>query len=137
MSLEVYSLAKDGSKKLSANFTVKEFRCRDGTDPVFVDTELVTLLQAIREHFGKPLTITSAYRTAAHNKAVGGAAYSQHCYGRAADIRVQGVSVETLAAYAETLLKNAGGIGRYPVKTGRLAGWVHVDVRKDKARWTG
>ena len=135
--LEVYSRAKDGAKKLSTNFTVREFACKDGTDPVFVDTELVQVLQSIREHFGKPLTITSAYRTAAHNKAVGGAAYSQHCYGRAADIRVQGVSVETLAAYAETLLPDTGGIGRYPVKTGRPAGWVHVDVRKDKSRWTG
>ena len=135
--IDAYSRIKDGARNLSTNFTVQEFACKDGTDPVFVDTELVQVLQSIREHFGKPLTITSAYRTAAHNKAVGGAAYSQHCYGRAADIRVQGVSVETLAAYAETLLPDTGGIGRYPVKTGRPAGWVHVDVRKDKSRWTG
>ena len=135
--LEVYSRAKDGAKKLSANFTVQEFACKDGTDPVFVDTELVRVLQSIRDHFGKPVVLTSAYRTAAHNKAVGGATYSQHCYGRAADIRVQGVSVEDLAAYAETLLPGTGGIGRYPVKKGRPAGWVHVDVRKDKSRWTG
>ena len=135
--IDAYSRIKDGARNLSTNFTVQEFACKDGTDPVFVDTELVQVLQSIREHFGKPLIITSAYRTAAHNKAVGGAAYSQHCYGRAADIRVQGVSVETLAAYAETLLPDTGGIGRYPVKTGRPAGWVHVDVRKDKSRWTG
>ena len=137
MGLEAYSKARDGTRRLSANFTVKEFACKDGTDPVFVDSELVALLQAIRDHFAKPVTITSAYRTAAHNKAVGGAAYSQHCYGRAADIRVQGVSVEALAAYAETLLPDTGGIGRYPAKTGRPAGWVHVDVRKNKSRWTG
>lgn len=136
MAIKAYSYAKDGNKKLSANFSVKEFRCKDGTDPVFIDDGLVTLLQKIRDHFGKPLTITSAYRTAAHNKAVGGATYSQHCYGMAADIRVQGVSVETVAAYAETLLVNTGGIGRYPVKNGRPAGWVHVDVRKEKSRWT-
>ena len=92
--------------------------------------------QQIRDHFGKPLTITSAFRTAAHNKNVKGATYSQHCYGKAADIRVQGVSVEDVADYAETLLKNTGGIGRYPVKKGRPAGWVHVDVREAKSRWT-
>ncbi len=114
---------------------MKEFRCKDGSDPVFVDMDLVKLLQQIRDHFGKPLTITSAFRTAAHNKNVKGATYSQHCYGKAADIRVQGVSVEDVADYAETLLKGTGGIGRYPVKKGRPAGWVHVDVREVKSRW--
>lgn len=86
----------------------------------------------IRDHFGAPVVITSGYRTAAHNRAVGGAVYSQHQYGRAADIRVSGVPVERLAAYAETLLPGTGGIGRYPAK-----GFVHVDVRKAKSRWVG
>ena len=95
------------------------------------------LLQCIREHFGKPVTITSGYRTACHNAAVGGAAFSQHCYGRAADIRVKEVAVDTLADYAETLLPGTGGIGRYPEKKGRACGWVHLDVRAAKARWTG
>lgn len=135
--LEVFSLAKDGGRRLSANFTVREFACRDGSDPVFVDSELVRVLQSIRDYFGKPVVITSAYRTAAHNKAVGGAKYSQHCYGRAADIRVAGVTVEQLAAYAEKLLPDTGGIGRYPVRSGRPTGWVHVDVRPNKSRWTG
>ena len=137
MALEAYSLAKDGGRRLSANFTVREFACLDGSDPVFVDSELVRVLQNIRDHFGKPVVITSAYRTAVHNKAVGGAAYSQHCYGRAADIRVQGVSVEDVAAYAESLMPDWGGVGRYPVKAGRATGWVHVDTRADKARWRG
>lgn len=135
--MEVFSIAKDGSRRLSANFTVREFACKDGSDPVFVDSELVRVLQNIRDHFGKPVIITSAYRTAAHNKKVGGAKYSQHCYGRAADIRVAGVPVETLAAYAEKLLPDTGGIGRYPVRSGRPTGWVHVDVRPNKSRWTG
>ena len=77
MAIKAYSLAKDGNKKLSANFAVKEFRCKDGTDPIFIDDVLVKLLQNIRNHFGKAVTITSAYRTAAHNKAVKGATYSQ------------------------------------------------------------
>ena len=40
---------------------------------MFVDSELVQVLQAIRDHFGAPVVITSGYRTAAHNRAVGGA----------------------------------------------------------------
>lgn len=130
-----YSLMADGNRRLAPDFKVREFRCRDGTDTVMVDEALTVVLQCIRERFGKPVTITSGYRTAAHNAAVGGAKSSQHLLGRAADIRVEGVSVEDVAAYAESLMPDWGGVGRYPVKAGRATGWVHVDTRADKARW--
>ena len=129
MAIKQYSLKADGARKLAPGFKVREFRCRDGSD-------VVMMLQAIREHFGKPITITSGYRTAAHNAAVGGAKSSQHLLGRAADIQVAGVSVEDVAAYAESLLPGWGGVGRYPVKAGRTKGWVHVDTRPNKSRWT-
>ena len=109
MALQAYSLARDGSTALSPHFCVREFRCKDGSDPVFIDTALAELLERIREHFGKPVTITSAYRTPAHNAKAGGAKFSQHLYGRAADIRVQDVSVEDVAAYAESLMPRQGG----------------------------
>ena len=134
MALEVYSLARDGSKKLSANFAVKEFACRDGSDPVFIDSDLVDLLQKIREHFGKPVILTSGYRTAAHNARVGGVKFSQHLYGKAADIQVEDTAVEDVATYAESLLPDRGGVGRYQVKSGRAKGWVHVDTRANKSR---
>ena len=102
-----------------------------------MDSELVQVLQAIRDHFGAPVVITSGYRTPAHNAKAGGTRFSQHLYGRAADIRVQGASVEEVAACAERLLHGCGGVGRYPAKAGRAAGWVHVDTRAEKARWRG
>ena len=132
-----YSLAKDGERRLAPDFKVRELRCRDGSDTVMVDETLTVVLQCIRDHFGKPVTITSGYRTPAHNAAVGGAKSSQHLLGRAADIRVQGVSVEDVAAYTESLMPDWGGVGRYPAKAGRATGWVHVDTRADKARWRG
>ena len=127
--LKAYSKAKDGNTKLTQNFRVGEFACTDGTDPIFIDTELVKVLQKIRNHFGKSVTITSAYRTPGKNKACGGTTYSQHLYGRAADIKVKGIAPKKVAAYAETILKN-GGIGRYKTFT-------HIDVRGTKARWNG
>ena len=130
-----YSLAKDGERRLAPDFKVRELRCKDGTDTVMVDEALTVVLQCIREHFGKPVVITSGYRTAAHNAVVGGAKSSQHLLGRAADIRVPGVSVEDVAAYAESLMPDWGGVGRYPVKAGRATGWVHVDTRANKSRW--
>ena len=137
MSICAYSRAKNGADKLSPNFRVREFACKDGSDPIFVDDELVALLQKIRQHFGKPLTITSGYRTPGHNKACGGAAYSQHLYGRAADFKIAGIAPDVVAAYAETLLPNRGGIGVYPPKAGRPNGWVHIDTRASKSRWRG
>ena len=137
MAIKQYSLMADGNHRLAPDFKVRELRCRDGSDTVMVDEALTVVLQCIRDHFGKPVTITSGYRTAAHNAAVGGAKSSQHLLGRAADIRVQGVSVEDVAAYAESLMPDWGGVGRYPAKAGRAAGWVHVDTRADKARWRG
>lgn len=131
-----YSLARDGERRLAPDFKVRELRCRDGSDTVMVDETLTVVLQCIRDHFGKPVTITSGYRTPAHNAAVGGAKSSQHLLGRAADIRVEGVSVEDVAAYAESLMPDWGGVGRYPVKAGRAKGWVHVDTRPTKSRWT-
>ena len=130
MTIKAYSKAKDGNKKLSTNFRVKEFACTDGSDPIFIDSDLVNVLQKIRTHFGKSVTINSAYRTPTKNKAVGGQTYSQHLYGRAADIKVNGVSPKKVAAYAETLLKNKGGIGIYST-------FCHIDVRATKSRWNG
>ena len=79
---------------------MREFACRDGSDPIFVEEELAALLEAIRLHFGCPVAITSGFRTAAHNASIPGASpHSQHLYGRAADFRVEGVSVAEAAAY--------------------------------------
>ena len=63
MALEVYSRTKDGAAKLSANFTVNEFACKDGSDPVFVDSDLIRILQAIRDRLQVPVSVTSGYRT--------------------------------------------------------------------------
>ena len=109
---------------------MSEFACSDGSDPIFISAELVNILQKVRTHFGKAVTINSAFRTVSKNKDVGGAAYSQHLYGTAADIVVKGVKPKDVAAYVETLMPNSGGIGIYSTFT-------HIDVRKTKSRWNG
>ena len=142
MAIKQYSLAKDKAKRLTPNFTVYEFRCRDGSDTVMIDESLVVLLQCIREHFGKAITITSGYRTEHYNnvtlpaKGIKTSRNSQHPLGRAADIQVQDTDPLAVAAYAESLMPGWGGVGRYPVKAGRAKGWVHVDTRPNKSRWT-
>ena len=89
----------------------------------------MSVLQKIRNHFGKLVTITSAYRTPFHNSREGGTTYSQHLYGKAADIKISGVTPKKVADYAETFLDN-GGIGIYNTFT-------RIDVRTVKSRWQG
>lgn len=129
-TVKLYSKAKEGNVNVSTNFKVKEFACKDGSDVVLIHPELVEILQKIRTHFGKAVTINSAYRTPTYNKKVGGATSSQHQYGTAADIKVSGVTPKQVAQYVETLMPKKGGIGIYPTFT-------HVDVRATKSRWNG
>lgn len=128
VNVKGYSLSKDGEKAITKNFKVREFKCKDGSDIIFVSDELVKILQQIRDHFGKAVTINSAYRTPTHNKKIGGAAYSQHMYGTAADIVVSGVKPSEVYSYADTILGSRGGVGRYDTFT-------HVDVRETKSRF--
>lgn len=129
-AVSVYSKAAEGNKPLSENFRVREFACKDGSDIILINLELVELLQNIRTHFRAPVTITSAYRNHCYNKKAGGAKTSQHLYGIAADIQVKGIAPKTVAAYVEQLMPDKGGIGTYPT-------FVHVDVRRSPSRWRG
>ena len=132
VEINAYSKAKDGGKKLSTHFKVKEFACEDGSDAVLVAPRLVMVLQSIRSHFGAAVTINSGYRTPQYNTKVGGVAHSQHCYGTAADISVKGQTPAAVAAYARQLMPDWGGVGVYAKK-----GFTHIDVRETKADWTG
>lgn len=132
VEINAYSKAKDGGKKLSTNFTVKEFACMDGSDAVLVAPRLVMVLQSIRSHFGAAVTINSGYRTPQYNTKVGGAEHSQHCYGTAADIVVRGKTPAAVAAYARELMPDWGGVGVYSQK-----GFTHIDIREARADWNG
>ena len=68
MAIKTYSLKADGDRQLTENFRIREFACHDGSDKILIDDQLPQLLQEIRDYFGKPVTINSAYRNAAYNK---------------------------------------------------------------------
>lgn len=97
--------------------------------------KLATLFEEIREKWGKPIQILSAYRTPEYNRRIGGANASQHKQGRALDLRPpEGVTVEEFYKRIRyDRPKSLGGIGLY--KT-----FVHVDVREithHLATWFG
>lgn len=122
--IKEYSLKEDGDKAISKNFKLREFRCKDGSDKILLEEDFVqTKLQAIRNHFGEPVTINSAYRTTTYNAKVKGAKASYHLQGRAFDIVVKGHTPQEVAQYAQTL--GIQGIIQYN-------GFVHVDSRTER-----
>ena len=127
--------AKGKSTKLSKNFQSTEFDCHGSgcCKETLIDAKLVEHLQKIRDHFGKPVTVTSGYRCSTHNKNIGGATNSYHSKGQAADITVSGISPREVAKYAESM--GIKGIGLY--ETNNDGHFVHVDTRTTKSYWYG
>ena len=127
---------KSGDWKDIKYFDKSEFACKCGGKycngyPDEIDMNMVKVADKIRAHFGKPISVNSGLRCQRWNAIQGGVSNSQHLYGIAVDLgKPSGVTPAQMAAYAETLLPNTGGIGIYS--------WgIHVDTRKTKSRWNG
>ncbi len=97
MSVKTVYVSKLGRDyKISPHFSLWEMQCKDGADKVLYSTELFEKLEELGAFLGWEaqdihIDLISGYRTASHNAkpSVGGAKYSQHLYGTAADIRVR------------------------------------------------
>lgn len=125
-SIKTYSKKVNGETNITANFKVKEFACKDGSDTIKIDDVLVGYLQKARDKFGVPIHINSGYRTSAYNKKVGGATNSYHVKGQAADHHTNGkVALMELAKFYESI--GCLGIIVYP-----NSGFVHIDSRAKK-----
>lgn len=122
--------------KLTKNFSLEEFKCKDGSDiPNNVLSsikELAKNLQVLRDTINKTISITSGYRSPKYNAKIGGVKNSQHTKGTASDIQIKGMTPKEVALVIEGLIESGkmkqGGIGVYP-------GFVHYDIRGTKARW--
>ena len=123
--IKSYIMDTDRNVKLARYFEVKEFACRDNSQVVFIDDYLYTILDILRHKLGKPVIITSGYRTPKWNEKCGGAKYSYHMRGMAADIRVDGMSAKELARELDKIVESSCGIIVYN-------SWVHFDVRPGK-----
>ena len=116
------------SQRIAKHFNRAEFACNCGCGFDTVDAATLQILDAVREHFGKPVTVTSGCRCETYNRQVGGAANSQHTLARAADIQIKGVAPD---AVYDWLASN------YPsASLGRYDNFTHVDTRSNgPARW--
>ena len=123
---------------LSANFSLKELTKSDTATRLGIDNtpdeeaidNLKTLcdkvLQPVREHFGKSVTVNSAYRSPESNAAVGGSKTSDHCKGMAADIEIAGVANADLAQWIMDNLDYTQLILEFYTQGVPDSGWVHV-----------
>jgi hypothetical protein len=84
------------------------------------------VLQPVREHFGKSVTVNSAYRSPESNAAVGGSKTSDHCKGMAADIEIVGVANADLAQWIMDNLEYTQLILEFYTPGIPDSGWVHV-----------
>ena len=110
-------------------FRREEFACKCGGKycdgyPAEMRREVVEICDQLRSHFGVPVTVVSGLRCRRHNAACGGTANSQHMYGEAVDIRVQGVSQAEVEAYLDT---RTDVRYHYPISGSRN---VHFDIPK-------
>ena len=106
-------------------FTREELRCKCGRYcngfPAEPQEKVVRIADMARENFGAPGHNVSFLRCRQHNANSGGVANSRHMTGKAMDIRIDGVSGDTLLAY----LKNQPGV-RYAYKINTTN--VHFDI---------
>jgi hypothetical protein len=123
---------------LSANFSLKELTKSDTATRLGIDNtpneetidNLKTLcdkvLQPVREHFGKSVTVNSGYRSPESNAAVGGSKTSDHCKGQAADIEIDGIPNPELAQWIMDNLDYTQLILEFYTQGIPDSGWVHV-----------
>ena len=126
----ILTYPKGSSTFVSSNFRSSEFDCKcENRECVFtfLDEDLISLLQALRDKLGKPLIINSGYRCTAHQltlKSTKGV--SMHEQGRAADIVQPDLS-------GEELMRHAREVGFKSVGIAKL--WCHVDTRQETREW--
>jgi len=93
-----------------------------------------TILQPVREHFGKPVMISSGYRSPALCEAIGSSAKSQHAKGEAADFEIDGVDNKELAAWIADNCDFDQLILEFYDGVDPNSGWIHCSSTKGKSR---
>ena len=109
------------------NFSPRELACK-GTGLLMINEDALDRLQTLRERLGRPMLITSAYRSPEHNANVGGARNSFHMRGTAFDVRMDNHDPHEFEAAARAC--GFTGFGYYP-----RSGFMHIDTRPDPFTW--
>ena len=100
--------------------------------------ELLEVLDGLREHYGKPIKITSGYRCTELNKLVGGSPTSAHVIGYAADLQPVGDTFENFkASVLEWLNKSGVKFDQCILERNKNTQWVHFGLYNRKGQQRG
>lgn len=135
--IKEFSLKNNGDLDVIANgnFKVKEFACKDGSDKILINTDLVDCLQGVRNITGNPIKIVSGYRTEDYNNKCGGAKSSKHLTGNAIDFTSRDIAYTNKIFEIALILEYhylIKGIGIY---INREQQFIHFDNREQKIIW--
>lgn len=110
----------------------KPYEMRSKSDNrLMIDPASMDKLQALRTLLGKPMFITSAYRSPAHNKKVGGAKASKHLLAKAFDVQMRNHDPAQFEAAARQV--GFTGFGFY-----ESSAFIHIDTDRPRewgSRW--
>lgn len=127
--------------KLTQHFRLAEFTRSATADSLGIDNSpdpnsiknlkqlCEQVLEPLRLHVGKPITVNSGYRCAALNRAVGGSASSQHQKGEAADLKVP--SVKEGREWLRWIMDNCTFDQLIWEHNSSGSYWIHVSCRGD------
>lgn len=118
-----------------SNFRPAEFACRGepGKGSIRVSVALLDRLQALRDAMGRPMVVTSGYRSAGYNATLPGAAVnSTHVQGLAADISMGNFAGEEALVWRRAQVLGFTGFGFYPQPRNLF---MHLDL--GPRRWWG
>jgi hypothetical protein len=129
--------------KLSKNFSLAEMtksqtaiRMGLANNPSEAQVENLRILcervlQPVRDHFGKVVTVSSGYRNAILSRKIGSSEKSQHCKGEAADLEIFGVPNNETSDWIKENLMFDQLILEYYEPGQPNSGWIHVSYKKD------
>ena len=132
--------------KLSNNFSLKELTSSQTAERKGINNtpsaehqenlkSLCThVLQPVRDHFNRVVSVSSGYRSEALCQAIGSKTTSQHAKGQAADFEIYGLSNKELADWIHENLEYDQLILEYWKEEDPNSGWVHCSYKSEGNR---
>ena len=129
--------------QLSENFSLNELTksqtaTRKGIDNKPTSEQIenlkslsIHILQKIRDHYERPVRVTSGYRSPELCIAIGSSAKSQHAKGEAADFEITGVDNFDLAIWISKYLEFDQLISEFYTNQHPDSGWIHCSYKAD------
>ena len=118
-------------EELTTSQTATRLKINNTPTPEIIENLKVVAaqVQKVRDHFGKPLIISSGYRSEKLNSAIGGARNSQHTKGEAIDIQsTNGYTNADIFNYIKNNLDFDQLIWEYGTR--KEPKWVHISYKK-------